>query len=878
MPVEPGRNLLHYRLIEKIGEGGMGVVWKATDTTLDREVAIKIVPPGFSDDPERMARFEREAKLLASLSHPSIAGVYGLHRSTGPGQPAFIAMELVGGEDLARRLDRGPLPVDDAIPVSLQIAQALEAAHGQGVVHRDLKPANVVLAADRGVKVLDFGLAKALVATDPGGDPEASPTVTSAGSVAGVILGTAAYMSPEQAKGRDVDRRSDVWSFGVTLYEMLTGVSPYRGATVSETLAEVLKGEPDWSALPPDTPRALRRLLRRCLEKDPQWRLADMADARIELRAAQQEEPEAAPGGGEAATRSRPEALTWAFGAVAVAALVFAGWLALRPSPAPEPTSLEISLPPGQTIGAPPAISPDGRTVAYVAASGGTGHLYLRDLSAFDPVRIDEAAGISGPFFSPDGSEVAYYGQGSLWKVSVAGGTPQRLVDTPQMFGGTWATDGSIVWAPGLNAGLYRLRPGSDTAERLTEPDLGAEGYAHIFPHALPDGRILYTRWGEREEHSFILDLETGVSTPVRGSRLTEQSVALPAPGHVMVGDRRTGLLVAPLDVAAAAVTGPPRKVLSGVFWEEGVHLSSAAVSANGTLVYVPGDPSRRRLVWVDREGRVTPAIETERGYRFPELSPDGRRAALTVGPDVVVIDLERGSQTRLTALKGDNLSFKPLWMPDGERVLFASQASGKWMLYTRNADATGEAEVWLDWDRTAFPLSISREGVLLFLTPHPETGNDLWSVKPGGEPEPYVVTPFRENAARFSPDGTLVAYSSNESGRYEVYVQPFPAGGGRQLVSTQGGAAPAWSADGSRLFYWHDGVLWEVAVTRSPSLRFGRPAPLFTGDYDVGNWSRFVVGEGAAGERFLMVLPLAESVPNRLRVVVGWGREIGLD
>jgi Tol biopolymer transport system component len=603
-----------------------------------------------------------------------------------------------------------------------------------------------------------------------------------------------------------------------------------------------------------------------------------MGDARIELRAAAEEEPEGTQVTGDTATPARSGALTWGFAVVAVLAIVVATWFALRPRPAAEPISLEITLPPGQSIDSRPAISPDGRMVAYVAVAGaGSRQLYLRDLSEFAPRLVGDGGGLGGPFFSPDGSELGYYARGSLWKMSVTGGTPTRLGDTPQLFGGTWAADGSIVWAPGLNAGLHRLAPGSSTPERLTEPDSGAAGYAHVLPQALPDGRILYTRWGETEENNFILDMDTRVSTPIRGSRLTDQSVALYAPGHLLVGDRQTGLKIAQLDLGAAAVTGPARSVASGVYWDEGIYLSRAAVSANGTLVYAPGDPDRRRLVWVDRDGEVTSAIEAEQSYRFPELSPDGRRVVLTAGPDVVVVDLERGSQTRLTALKGDHLSFRPLWMPDGKRVVFATNVSGRWDLYVRNADTTDEIEPLVDWEPTAYPSSISRDGVLLMTSPHPETGMDLLTMKAGEQPEPYMVTSFEERSGRFSPDGKLVAYASNASGRSEVYVQSYPAGGERQVVSTAGGMAPAWSPDGSRLYYVYEGGMWEVEVTRSPLLRFGRPQRLFAGDFDVDNWNRFAVGTQGDGERFLMVLPLPESIPDRLRVVVGWGAEIGL-
>jgi Tol biopolymer transport system component len=873
MTLEAGSQLLHYRLLEKIGEGGMGVVWKAVDTELDREVAIKLLPAAFAADEERLARFRREAKLLASLNHPNIAVIYGLHE--GEGSIRFLAMELVAGEDLSQRLARGPLPIDDAIAVATQIASALEASHGQGVIHRDLKPANVLLAPDGTVKVLDFGLAKSLEGGGSQADLSQSPTVTSLGTQAGVILGTAAYMSPEQAKGRPLDRRSDIWSFGVMLHEMVSGRCSFSGESVSETLAEVLKGEPDWSALPAATPAALRRLLERCLVKDAGWRLADMADARIELRAAAQDEPEHAVA---AAAPARSGALTRLFAAIALAAIATAVWLAQRPAADSGPTRLEIALPHGESIAGRPAISPDGRTVAYQTVSGaGTSQLYLRDLSDFEPRRLPGISGHGGPFFSPDGKELAFASQGSLWKVAVDGGTPTPLVETLEIFGGTWAADGSIVWAPGLNAGLYRLRPGSTTAERVTEPDSAAAGYAHVFPQALPDGRILYTRWGETEEKNYILDLETGESIPIRGSRLSQVATALYAPGHVLVGDRQTGLQLAPLELGGGAAMGTARNVASGVFWEQGIHLPSAAVSAEGTLVYAAGDPSRCRLVWFDRRGAVTTAVEEEQDYRFPELSPDGGRVALTVGPDVVVIDLERGTQTKIAAFRGDHLSFRPQWLPDGKRVLFGSNVSGRWDLYVTNADGTGSIEPYVDWEPTAYADSVSRDGTLLMASPGDGTGSDLWMLEPGGVPEPYLLTPSNEWASRFSPDGTLVAYASNSSGRPEIYVQTFPAGDERTQISVAGGASAAWSPDGSRLYYTLDGVMWEVSVQRSP-LRFGRPERLFAGDIAAGNWTRFTVAPGENGDRFLMQQPLPEAIPDRLRVVIGWGDEVGLD
>jgi serine/threonine-protein kinase len=565
--------LAHYRLVEKLGEGGMGVVWKAVDTQLERDVAIKILPESFATDAERAARFEREAKLLASLNHPNIATIYGLHESnTSTGSVRFIAMELVPGEDLKLRLIRNAMTVNEALEAARQIAEALEAAHEHGVIHRDLKPANVKLTEDGTVKVLDFGLAKELAPDPrkPGSDPSLSPTLTSAGTTAGVILGTAAYMSPEQARGKPVDTRSDIWAFGCLLYEMLSGRQAFGGETISDSLAAVLRGQPDWDALPAETPAAIRRLVRRCLEKDPIQRLRHIGDGRIEIDSSESEPLPAA------ARMARSARLAWiltsifALIAIGVVGLEWIGPFGTKR----EPLHVTLTVPPelelitGTREETICAIAPDGKRVAFTARLGDTVRLYLRSLDSSQVVEVPESGDAGCPFFSPDGQWVAFFSGDKLRKASVQGGTPVVLADAQTNRGGSWGTDGNILFAPSFTAGLFSVSAAGGEPQAVTTPDASRNERTHRWPDVLPGGKAVVFTIGVLDSPSdyedaviAVADLESGeIRTLIEGGSMARYS----STGH-LVYSREGSLLSVPFDVRRLEVTGPPTRVLDGV-------------------------------------------------------------------------------------------------------------------------------------------------------------------------------------------------------------------------------------------------------------------------------------------------------------------------
>jgi Tol biopolymer transport system component/tRNA A-37 threonylcarbamoyl transferase component Bud32 len=884
MTIEPGTTLLHYRIAEKIGEGGMGVVWKAVDTSLDREVAIKVLPPTLATEPERLARFEREAKLLASLQHPSIASVFGLHESDGL---RFLAMEMVPGEDLARRLERGPLPLEDAIAVAEQIAAAVQTAHEAGVIHRDLKPANIVLTADDQVKVLDFGLAKALETAVGAGldsdDSMHSPTLTSARTQAGVILGTAAYMAPEQARGKAVDRRADVWAFGAVLWEMVTGVRLFQGETNSDTLAAVLREEIDWSALPSDTPPALHRLLRRCLTREPARRLQSIGDARLELDEAAEEH--AAPAGartaGQEGTPARrsttPLVLTLATIAIIATLLALWAWMGAAPTSPPRPTRLSIALPLGEELQDAPAISRDGRTIAYVSRRGvEPGRLWVRSLDAFERQAVPGSEDAAQPFFSPDARSIGFIADGALKVVELGGGTPRVIAPAPASFGATWLDDGRIVFTSTINSGLLAVPASGGEVERLTEPDLGEHGYAHVWPRALPGGmHVLFTIWagqGVGRPGSAVYSIERGEYDLVwenlsGGHHAPSGHLLVPVDAEVE-GDF-AAMLAAPYSVGASAVGEDDGTVLENVYgipWREQPWL---AVSQSGTLAYVPGSVADRKIVWYDREGNREPAIETRAVHDNMSLSPDGRRVVLKNAGHLWVHDLDSGTRIRLTSVVTNG---GPVWDPGGRRIVFSSNRGGDWDLYVKSADGTGEAELLWKRNYSQWANGVAPDGTLLIEDVNPESGLDLWTLKPGEKPAPFLVTPENEEDGAFSPDGKLIAYTTNESGRPEVYLLPFPGPGPRVPVSREGGQRARWSPDGTTLFYMQGDAIMAATVLRDPEPRIVDRRRLFTGSFfSIYAWVWDVAPDG----RFLMIEREPGSVPDRINVVLDWTAEL---
>jgi serine/threonine-protein kinase len=888
-----GKSLSHYRLVEKIGEGGMGVVWKAHDSKLDRDVAVKILPAEFSQDKQRLARFEREAKLLAALNHPNIAAIYGFDNADGV---HFLVLELVDGQTLAQTTKAGPLPVEEALDVCRQVAEGLEAAHDAGVIHRDLKPGNIIVTHDGKAKVLDFGLAKELGGEGAGNasggsasDLSHSPTVT-AGTQAGVILGTAPYMSPEQARGKPVDRRADIWSFGCVLYEALTGKHCFGGETRSDTLAHILEREPDWTAVPPGTPAAIRALLDRCLRKDSRRRLRDIGEARIaieELHADETMEVEKVP------RRSWRSVLPWVVAALMAVCAGIAFWSAQRPaSPLPRSFArLTVSLPRQQQLAvghaASLAVSPDGSRLAYAAASppGSRPSLHLRALDRFEAIRIPGTDGAIGPFFSPDGQWLGYFAENKLFKVPVGGGTRFEICDVGQVVpGASWGPDDTILFSRAPESGLVRVPAEGGEPEELTTPDFANGETGHGWPQLLPDGEsLLFTIASVDGPRIAVLSLRTGRwRTLVRGiggaRYLPTGHLVYPGPG---------GLLAVPFDPVQLQMDGSPALILEDVYTIPGVRgfgLAAYAVSDTGLLVYAPGGAAagENMLVWVDRDGRTKPLTGESGSYEWPRLSPDGKKVAVADRSedgkiDIWVLDIEREARSRLT-LDGTNIT--PCWTPDGEQIAFGSlrRSSGVVELFWKSADGSGQARRLLGGKHPRFPRSWSPDGTVLAITEwNPESQRDVWVLALDDPPaaEPVLVTQFNEYSPIFSPDGRWLAYVSDESGREEVYVQPYPGGRGRWLISAGGGGEPVWSASGHELFYRNANAMMVVSIRTEPVFSAGKPRLVFQGQLKPGIYGSLSYDVSADGRHFLMIESDREVAPNRLNVVLDWREEL---
>jgi Tol biopolymer transport system component/predicted Ser/Thr protein kinase len=883
--MSPQTSIGHYRIVSKLGEGGMGAVYRATDTRLNREVAIKVLPEAVASDPDRLARFTREAQVLASLNHPNIAAVYGVEERA-------IVMELVEGQSPA-----GPLTSEGALPLIRQLIDALEYAHEKGVVHRDLKPANLKITPEGRLKVLDFGLAKALSAeTAAPGNPASSPTLTMQGAVqgtmAGMIMGTAAYMSPEQARGQKVDQRADIWSFGVVFYELLTGRRLFGGDTISDTLAAVLKTDPDWSALPPDTPPAIRRLLRRCLERDRKRRLADIADARLEIDEAL-EFP--------ALTSATPAraALRWwitAIGLVALAGLAVAVVHFRETPPQPAAVRFQIPAPEKASFGSNGmALSPDGRQLAFIA-SGADGHpmLWVRPLDSVTAHVLPgtEGAGYS-PFWSPDSRSVGFLVQGKVKKIDAAGGPPETLCDIPSvLLGGSWSRDGVVIFGASAG-GLLRVPQAGGVATRLTTVDERHGEFGHLRPWFLPDGRhFLYFSRAGPETGIYLAALDG----PER-KRLaaTSQAGAYAPPaagsqnGHLLF--LREGTLIAqPLDARRFEPAGEPFPVAEQV--GSLLSLGFFSVSANGVLAYRNGAAGTGgvQLVWFDRQGKSLGALGSPGLYGSgPTLSPDGNRVAVdqvdtgTAGTrNVWVMDVARGVPTRFMSDSERDIS--PVWSPKGDRLVFASIRGTGYGIYQKDFSGSGKEELLLESANIRLPNSWSPDGrYLLYSALGQKTGSDLWvlpaaaGTPSASKPTPYLQGLYNEQQGQFSPDGHWIAYSSDEIGSYQVYVQSFPAGAGKFRVSAAGGAQPRWRRDGKEIFYiGADGRLTAVDVKTGPKFETGAPRALFDAQIPAPLLadSSFHYDVAADGGRFLVnsaATDRAGPAATPITVIVNW-------
>jgi serine/threonine-protein kinase len=877
MALSAGARLGSYEVVALVGAGGMGEVYRARDTKLGRDVALKVLPDSLAHDPERLARFEREAHLLAALNHPHIAQIYGVEDSTGV--PALV-MELVEGPTLADRISRGPIPLDEALPVAKQIAEALEAAHEQGIIHRDLKPANIKVRADGTVKVLDFGLAKAFdPTTSPGAGATMSPTLSIHATQAGIILGTAAYMAPEQARGKPVDRRVDIWAFGCVLYETLTGRRAFGGDDISTTLAAVLKTEPEWSALPSGAPPSLRQLLTRCLRKDSNARLRDIGDARIAI-------DDLLSGAVDESTPSTSRRASWRRLFIPAAMLVAGGlvtgsvvWFAAHATVTrPRVSKLPISLPSTEQLsvndtGRHVALTPDGSQIVYIGANGTT--LFVRPVDRLEATPLAHGVGLRDPFVSPDGQWVGFFdGPLVMKRVPLTGGAPVLVarLDAPEQ-GATWAADGTIIFATGTTAtGLQRVSADGGSPVVLTRPDHARGETTHRWPEQLPGGRtILYTvlaSTGGLDAASIAaVDLRTGRLTIVlRGGTGAQFAPS----GHLVYATTGTLRAVA-FDPTRLTIVGQSTPVVTQVRITP-VGAADAALARDGTLVYVVGGAEigfTRTLVWVDRRGRETPIAAPQHLYATPRISPDGTRVAMmAVDGGLWVWDLGHATLTRVTI--GGTADLTPVWTLDGRRLVFASDRRGAFNLFSQAADGTGAVERLTDSPNRQGPSAISPEGTrVVFTERFPTTGQDVMALSLDGTHHvlPLVQTPVEENNGIVSPDGRWLAYEANDSGAFEVYVRPFPAvNSGRWQVSTTGGTQPLWSHNGRELFYFApNGALMRVSVVAGPAWTASAPTKVLEGPYVVstaGNSFRNY-DITADGQRFLLIKASAGNARN---------------
>ena len=871
-----GRRLGVYEVQGLIGRGGMGEVYRARDTRLGRDVAIKVLPAAFTSDPDRLARFEREARVLASLNHPNIATIHGIEEADGL---RGLVMELIPGSTLAERIFSGPLPAAEALPVARQIADALAAAHEAGVVHRDLKPANVKITSGH-VKLLDFGLAKLTALDDAGREGADNPTVTFEQTREGQVMGTAAYMSPEQARGKPVDRRTDIWAFGCVLFEMLTGRAAFAGETSSDMIAAVLEREPDWSALPASTPALVKRLLARCLHKDPARRLRDIADAQADL----DDRPIAEP---PMATRPAQRGIripTAAGIALAVGLLAgLAGWtLRQRPEPESRDNTIRLAMPfLGPPLSQPYgttnlAISPDGARVAFASNT----RLWIRRMDQKDPAAIGPPG--MDPFFSPDGAWIAVFDSSGLIKIPVEGGPPTLLAATTERpAGGAWRQDGEIVFA--TNAGLFQVSSDGQHLRLLTAPDRAKRERLYAWPEFLPGGRsILFTVVSTDSEGDAVLaamDLETLEKKIV----LRGASSARYAPPGRLIYQTRAGLTTTAFDAKFVEPRGDAADLQGfdvAVAPDNGA--TNFAVSNTGTLVYMSSDTASRgadaprTLQWIDRQGNREKIGVPPGGYAYPRVSPDGTRVALDIfgrNRDIWVLNLERLTLTQLT--NGPTEDMTPEWSVDGRRVFFASDRAGDFDVYSQAADGASSPRVELAAPGFQTPQGFTPDGSRLVIY---EQFRDLnvFSIGPQPRIERLLHSDAEHRLGRISPDGRWMLYESDESGKqFEIFLRPFPdVGATREKVSINGGRYPRWSPKGSELYYVSlDGDMLAVPVTLSPSLKVGRAIRLFSWrkpppdrgalPYDVSPIDgRFIVTESESRD---------ESGTGSVSVVLNW-------
>jgi eukaryotic-like serine/threonine-protein kinase len=943
MPLIPGTQLGPYEIIGPLGVGGMGEVYRARDSKLGREVALKVLPAAFAADVERMARFRREAQVLASLNHPNIAAVYGLEDGSLPedkppavhldpnsssrapvivsGTPPALVMELVEGPTLAERLRQRRLELEDSLPIARQIAEALEAAHDRGIIHRDLKPANVKIRPDGVVKILDFGLAKAVQGDPASSDLQNSPTISHMTTMAGTILGTAAYMSPEQAKGKTLDRRTDVWSFGCVLFEMLSGKQAFSGETSSDILADVIRGEPHWQELPATLPARLSELLRRCLQKDSKQRLQAIGEARIAIEQTLAEitvvanssietmaaaaasasgvhPPNAAsPSSGISApslaaipvASRKGSILPWILAALFASLAAWMGYNQIAYSKNPAPAIVTQILPPdGETFAltgnyaGPPVLSPDSRYLAFVTANkDGLRRLWIRPLSDAKPQLIANSDGATEPFWSPDSRSVAYFASGKMYRVDISGGSSRLVTVATNSRGGAWSSNGTILYGPNPALGLWTVPESGGPGQALTKPDPIVHTPNRRWPQFLPDGKhfICFAR-------SDVTAAESGVfagsldGSPLKLILHTDSSAIYAPPGYLLF--IQGGVLVAQkFDLRSLSVSGEPLPLAQHAEVNAIVYRGIVAASDNGLLVYGTGSGAQGSysIQWADRQGKVLQTIGDPAEYSDPRISHDGQKLAVSIdtgegGNNIWVFDLAHGTRNRVTF--GNGINAGATWSPDDKSLIFSSGRGGTFQLYEQPADGSGEARRITDSTATEVAGFWSRDGKYLAYTV-PNSGNDasqIWLLPFFGARKPYAFLHSSYDVLNpaISPDSKWLAFASNETGHNEIYVVPLAGGAGKWQVSSQGGVEPRWSSTGNEISYLSpDGDLMVADIqSSSNSIGVGKVTKLF----HVGETSALTIFRydfPPDGKRFLVMTAGVQAHTDPLTVVSNW-------
>ena len=863
-----------YEITAKIGAGGMGEVYRARDTTLDRDVALKILPAAFASDPARVARFAREARTLAALNHPHIAHIHGVEASDGV---RALVLEFVEGLTLAERITQGPLPIAEVLSIARQIADAVEAAHEQGIIHRDLKPANIKIRPDGTVKVLDFGLAKAIDPASAGAiDLTASPTVTSPPPMTGVgaILGTASYMSPEQARGQASDKRTDIWGFGCVLFEMLTGRMAFPGATMSDTLAAVLERSPDWTLLPPATPPAVRHALGRCLEKDPKHRWRDIGDVRLQLDDAEAWRPQA---DSVPAKLSRSgERAAWALLVALAAAIAAVATPLFRNTPVPAEVRFSVLFPRGVTPDfAQLAISPDGQQMVVAPNFGtqGANPLWLRPLASTSGRLLTGTEGAGFPFWSPDGRSIGFFADQKLKRIDVNSEAIQVIADAATARGGTWQPDGTILFAPNAAGPLFRV-PATPGGQPTAATRLEKGQNDHRAPFMLPDGtHFIYYARGEQDVRGVYVSRLDGTETK---RLLDADAAAVYAPSGHLLFARHGELLAYAFDATRLTLEGESFRVAESVSVNQGISVASLSASASGPIAYGTDRIRRTQFAWFDRSGRRLETVgpPDQRSLANPSLSPDGNRLAFSrvVGGnwDVWLSDMQ-GIASRFTSAL--SLDFNPVWSADGRQIFYQKSNSS---IYSRSVTEGTPEEAVLEEPTMIYPSAVSPNGSGLLYTRATGPSTDLWYVPLTGDrkPHPFVKTAFHERDGQFSPDGKWVAYQSNETGHWEIYLRPFPGPGDRIQVSAAGGQQVRWAKSGSELFYvGADQRLTSLRVTFEASGKpvLGLPVPLFRTEFDTSFLTRQHYVVSPDGQRFLMNAATDAIDPPSITLMLNW-------